>query len=136
MIRTSSPHKNRCLLTFRPRLSDIYIWNNVFSMSIKSTAPLSIICFLVIIVLFIPDLEKTEEFDNELIYFHTWNFIFIIPFTNIAISISTVSIYCKKKNIKNKIILIIIRHFQFLLIIKNHMILNDLTADVNFSLQN
>ena len=37
-----------------------------FNTSIKSTAPLSSICFFVIIVLLIPDLEKSDEFDNKL----------------------------------------------------------------------
>ena len=37
-----------------------------FNISIKSTAPLSSICFLVILVLFIFDLEKLDEFVNKL----------------------------------------------------------------------
>jgi len=40
----------------------ILISGNDFNTSIKSTAPLSIICFFVITFLLIPDLENFEEF--------------------------------------------------------------------------
>ena len=45
----------------------MFISGNDLRTSIRSTAPLSSICFLEIIVLFIPDFEKSEEFGTKLI---------------------------------------------------------------------
>ena len=44
----------------------IFISGIDFKISIKSTAPLSSISFLLIIILFVPDLEKSDELDIKL----------------------------------------------------------------------